>query len=252
MKSNTEIPMIKTIYCSNCVHFNEQYDKSNYDEFCFNCVFNPNISSHYYPKERIKRQVNIIYLSGKAHSGKSTAAKYISENYHFDEYAYADNLKQILKYAGWNGIKDVNGRKLLQAVGKAFRDYDEDYWIKQLVNNNDDFICNFWDSYKRNIIISDCRHVNELENFEKILLEDSDLFIQNSVKIKIVRNNNIDDDSMNENTKKDISEISLDEYNKFDYIIENNNSLEKLYNEIDNIMTSKNLNMYKKQLNNCQ
>lgn len=111
--------------------------------------------------------VNYFFISGKVGSGKDTVAEYIINN-KIDrlthvKFAYADELKAILFHGGWNGKKDLAGRKLLQEVGGAFRKYNEDTWVNLVfdkilnvialpTNTNHDI----------NILITDCRYINEL------------------------------------------------------------------------------------------
>ena len=64
-----------------------------------------------------------ICISGKAGSGKDTAAEYLQQEIEMDGYNvliyhYADILKFVLqRLFGWDGVKDEYGRSLLQYVG---------------------------------------------------------------------------------------------------------------------------------------
>ena len=74
-----------------------------------------------------------IGLIGLAGSGKDTAAIGLVANGWMRE-AFADHLKLLAVDFGWNGIKDAKGRKLLQDLGMAAREYNPDFWIDRAQN----------------------------------------------------------------------------------------------------------------------
>lgn len=83
-----------------------------------------------------------VLFSGKAGVGKTTCAnmsiKFIKEIYGLNTpevFSFARGVKEIAEQAfGWDGIKDEKGRKLLQSVGKAGRDYNPDIWVERTLN----------------------------------------------------------------------------------------------------------------------
>ena len=179
----------------------------------------------------------IIGISGKAGSGKDTAAKmlevlYANPNISYEDFAnrkyknfadiqimhFADILKETVQALfgigewetgtqegkkvtiSWIG-KTV--RELLQEVGQGLRDaVDPNLWIKALFANTED-----WSNY----IIADVRYPNELEAIKE----------RNGVLIRIDRNS--------AGAGNHSSEIALDDYNTWDVHIENNGSLESLF-----------------------
>lgn len=178
-------------------------------------------------------KINFILISGKARSGKDTIAKYLIEQYGYTRWAFADKLKEcIYKYSDWDGEKDEKGRKLLQSVGQAFREYDKDNWIKVLAKDIVEYIQDYHFLSYFNIVISDVRFINEIETFKNLMLE---AFDENNIKFRTIR---IDRPIENDNAEwhKDISEIDLDNYNNFDYIISNDSDIDSLYRKIDKIM----------------
>ena len=178
-------------------------------------------------------KINFILISGKARSGKDTIAKYLIEQYGYTRWAFADKLKEcIYKYSDWDGEKDEKGRKLLQSVGQAFREYDKDNWIKVLAKDIVEYIQDYHFLSYFNIVISDVRFINEIETFKYLMLE---AFDENNIKFRTIR---IDRPIENDNAEwhKDISEIDLDNYNNFDYIISNDSDIDSLYRKIDKIM----------------
>lgn len=155
----------------------------------------------------------IIGISGKIQSGKDTIANYLVNKYGFIRIGFADKLKEIAKdLFEWNGLKDKNGRTLLQNLGYAMRLINENIWVNYVLNNLD---------LNKQYIISDVRYENEAE----ILKENGAKLWR--IERKLDRNNEAD---------KHLSEIDLDNYGKFDIIIDNNGTIEELYKKIDEIM----------------
>jgi dephospho-CoA kinase len=189
------------------------------------------------------KNINIIFITGKAGSGKDTVAQHLCSKYNYVIFRYADALKSLLTSAGWDGNKDLKGRKLLQSVGKAFRDYNIDFWVNKVIKQINNII------YTRlnidediNICISDARHLNEINTVVYKLKETNKNIINNyNINIKIIRlinNNRAIDREMDEETKNDISEIGLNDFNFNDYntyTINNIGTMDDLYRTIDKI-----------------
>lgn len=105
--------------------------------------------------------MNIIGISGRAGSGKSTvtgllAAAINAAGYTVAIDAFAAGIKMQARASGWNGVKDEEGRKLLQDIGEHARLKDPDHWITALRQR-----WAFVDGVPEFLIISDCRHANE-------------------------------------------------------------------------------------------
>lgn len=175
--------------------------------------------------------INIIMLAGKAGSGKDTLANYLIDKYSYTRYAFADYLKKKVSYKynipidklhtqeGKRSNIEINGsvyklRDLLIKEALDKRMDNENYWVnivlKEIKNN---------DIRQNNIVISDFRYPNEYYTLNR--------YFSNITTINIIReiSENIDDKS----------ETSLDNF-LFDYIIENNDTIENLYNHFDNII----------------
>jgi hypothetical protein len=197
----------------------------------------------------------LIGLSGKIGSGKNTAAnyfaKYCKQKYpNVVHHYFAFKLKQIVEILTGikmkqsfsdnyfsNGITDFTNEdknifipefnatigQLLQIIGtNVFRDnFDREVWIKSLFVD--------YDTYEKNNslwIITDVRFTNEataIKDFKGVL-------------VRINRNEDKSDNS-SARDKNHPSEIALDNYEKFDYIINNNGTLEELENKIKQIVT---------------
>lgn len=181
----------------------------------------------------------IFGICGKAFSGKDTFAKILAEELNKIQYppyvlmAYAGELKLRvqkdfdLSYDQlWGNQKEINDlrypkrgqgfssnpgdywtpREIMQAYGEFYRSIDYDFWVKNLFRIIED------KEYK-NVIITDCRHLNEVEAVKE----------HGGLLIKIIRENK---DTPHGATH--ISETALDNFNKYDFTIVNNFGLDDL------------------------
>ena len=155
-------------------------------------------------------------MSGKARSGKDTAAEVIAEYYDAATFAFADDIKTIAyNYFGWHGEKDELGRKLLQDIGTAGRNYNRDLWANKTVDRIQE-----WSRDNQLAVVTDTRYPNEIQRVKR---EFSDV-----VTIRITR------DSVKK--LKHPSETALDQWTDWDYLVENNGSLEEFQKKILDIM----------------
>lgn len=152
----------------------------------------------------------IVSISGKARHGKTTFADYLWLNLHSFGYKaqilyFADGVKEEAKRLGWDGVKDDNGRALLQVIGDMYRNvYGKDYWIKQLERKiQPDY---------HYVIIPDTRYFNEALYFRK-----------RGMKQIVVRIERINpdgskfDNGLAPAQKNHISEVDMDSF-KFDWV----------------------------------
>jgi dephospho-CoA kinase len=171
----------------------------------------------------MKSKVVRIAISGKMCSGKSTLTKYLIEKYGFDEYCFAAKLKEIVK--DLFGVETKN-RKLLQLVGEKMRQVDSYVWIKYLFNKL---------PKTKNVIVSDVRYLNEIvtlknANFKTIRLEVSEDVQRERIKKTY--------GDLPQEALEHMSEIALDDYDGFDYILDSNQSKEILFEAVDEIIGS--------------
>lgn len=168
-----------------------------------------------------------ILISGKIGSGKSTISKELYNYYKFTkglnviERNFADELKlQCSKelnlpielfYCQNSKNKIVKNNKTigeyLQLIGAEERSKNENHWIEKLFTN-------VKNEYPKPdiVIISDVRFKNEIE------------YCKTNCLCYSIRLNG-DPNNIRKNSKRDlthISEIDLDEYEKFDIIIDTN------------------------------
>jgi hypothetical protein len=130
----------------------------------------------------------------------------------------ADKLK--ITDENWFENKTTLTRILLQIYGTdIFRDrVNKNYWIDQM-------LVRFRKTQAECVIVSDCRFPSEI-NYTMDNLRDNERLIS----IRINRTN-----EYNEMTNEHESEKALDSYDKFDYIIDNDSTLEHLEREIAKI-----------------
>ena len=115
------------------------------------------------------RKTIFVLISGKAGVGKTTLANYIAEKLSgiagigVLQAALAHPLKRMAySEFGWNGEKDAKGRRLLQVLGTAGREYDENIWVRKTIDfavTSSIFPPNF-------VIIDDWRYPNECSYIE--------------------------------------------------------------------------------------
>lgn len=183
----------------------------------------------------------IIGISGKIGSGKNTVADIIKKhNKSFQEIAFAYKLKQIVSILSAQDINNTMSQtgkniyipefnmsigEMLQKVGTdLFRDnFNVNTWViatfLQIFNN------------PGNYIITDCRFKNEAKAIKD----------NGGILLRINRSNN----NISTNSTRNLqhqSEIDLDDYTAFDYIINNDTDLQDLEKKVIDFM--KNINIF--------
>lgn len=166
--------------------------------------------------------MKVILVSGKARSGKDTAAimmcKELKNRGHRVLIThFADLLKHICRsFFGWEGTKDEEGRTLLQYVGTdVIRKKNPDMWVDFIVRMLD-YFPDEWDF----VIIPDCRFPNEITGVANAG--------HDVTCLRIIRS---ESDEMTEEQKLHPSEMALDGYIP-DYSIVNDGTLEELEEKI--------------------
>ena len=147
--------------------------------------------------------MRVILVSGKAQSGKDSTAFIMRELLEKQQKKvliihYADNLKLFAKnYFGWNGIKDEDGRKLLQWLGTdVIRKNYKDTWVDMIIA-----LLKGIQTLYDYIIIPDVRFPNEVDKM-------CDNF--DCITIRIIRPNF--DNGLTDEQKNHPSETALDDY----------------------------------------
>lgn len=168
----------------------------------------------------------MIYLiSGKARHGKTTTAGYIKDYYDAKgiksiDLQYAKYIKDYTKnITDWDGREETKPREFMQQLGTEFirHEIDDDFFVRRIA---EDILV--YQKYFDVISISDVRLIKEITYI-------TDRF-DNIRNIHIVRPGYIDD--LTGKQKRHSTEVGLDGYNKYDYIINNDGTLEDLKSKV--------------------
>ena len=165
--------------------------------------------------------MKVIILSGKAGSGKSMTANIIKNKINKKTIiiSYASYLKEYAKnIIGWDLNEDNKPRTFLQEIGDLVKTIDSKFLINRIIEDIE-----VYKKYFDVIIVSDARFVDEIELIKSKY---------DSVVIRINgHENNLTPIEQQHNT-----EISLDNYNNYDYVIDNTKTKENLEIEINKIL----------------
>ena len=184
----------------------------------------------------------IIAVCGKKGHGKDTFSDYLCENYNFIKLNFADPLKQACKhifdltdeqiYGNKKEIVDefwnTTPREIMQYVGtdllrhklkEKFSNIGDNIWVLLMEKKITDILQK---NPSQNIIISDLRFLNESKLIKKF----------GGIIFKISRLKTNDIIGINH-----LSELEVDILT-YDYLIENNSTLDSLYQKINNIIST--------------
>lgn len=167
----------------------------------------------------------IFIISGKAGSGKNTISSIIKEFYGDNaiEISFSYYIKDYAKrVSNWDGSEETKPRELLQNLGIELvrNKIDSKLFINRTLEDIKVFSY-FYDV----IIISGGRLVEEIETIKENF--------PNSISIGVISNK---ENNLTKEEKNHFTEIALDNYNNYDYVINNNDSKEVLRNDILNIL----------------
>jgi len=174
----------------------------------------------------------VFNISGKAESGKNEVCRIIKEHYESKEIKvcemlFAKHIKQYAKdYFGWDGEEETKPRDLLQKIGtNLIRDKmnNPNFHANRLIED-----VNILSNYFEIFVISDCRFPNEVGLVRQA-------FQDNVITIRINRPNHISE--LTQEQLNHQSEAALDNYNHWDFVINNNGNIEQLKSKLDNMIT---------------
>ena len=175
--------------------------------------------------------MKIYVISGKARHGKDTIALDLKEIYEAKglkviNLAYGSYIKEYAKrISNWDGLEETKPRELLQELGTEVirKKIDKDFFVRRICEDIEVY------SYYFDIItISDARFPNELEWPKKMF--------DNVINIRVIRNGY--DSILSEKEQKHLTEVALDEYNNYDYVIYNDGTLEDLKKKVSEVVRS--------------
>lgn len=166
--------------------------------------------------------MNLIIISGKAGSGKSLVSDILKNKLKEKTIclAYASYLKMYAKeIIGWDGNEATKPRTFLQQIGDEVKEINPNFLINRIIEDIE-----VYKKYFNNIIISDARFVDEIETIKNKY--------DNVISIHVYGKEN----NLTEEEKKHNTENGLNNYNLYDYEINNDGDLSSLELKINNIL----------------
>lgn len=166
--------------------------------------------------------IKIITLSGKQFCGKDTVAKILLERLEgFRRIGLADAIK--IKYANKTGltVEEIEKNKSkyrpdLIALGNEGRAINPDYWINTILEQNN------------NVIVPDVRMPHEVERFKE----------NNAFCIRVEASQEARSKRGVLSRENDYTEIALDNFNNWAFVIDNEGSYEELQAKVDGLISA--------------
>lgn len=178
----------------------------------------------------VKDKKPLIYLiSGKARHGKDTTAAMIKNYYETKgkkviNLQYSSYIKEYAKkISNWDGSEEAKPRELLQQLGTNIirQKIDPLFFVDAIIKD-----IKVYSFFFDVIIVSDVRTPEEIDypknNFDNVI----------ALNIRRVNFDN----GLTDEQKKHYTEIALDNYENFDYIVINDGTIEDLNQKIDKIL----------------
>lgn len=167
--------------------------------------------------------MKLFLITGKAGSGKNEVANIIKEELPNSVItSFSKYIKLFaLEMTDWNGDDQAKPREFLQNMGDELRAIDENFLTSRIYED-----INIYKKYYDNLIISDVRLINEINYFKN----KKDLEV---ITIRINCNNC--KRNLTDNEKLHHTETELDNYQEYDYTI-NNEYNENLIKEVKEIL----------------
>lgn len=171
--------------------------------------------------------MKIYVICGKARHGKDTVALAIKKAYSDKKVinlSYGSYIKEFARnISDWDGSDETKPRELLQHLGTEIirNQIDKDFFIKRLCND-----IRVYSYYFDVITISDARFPDEVIMPKKMF--------DDVIAIKVVRDNF--ETSLSSKEQNHSTETALDEFDDYDYVIENNGSIEELDKKVFKIV----------------
>jgi len=164
-------------------------------------------------------------ISGKARHGKDTVAGliekiYKEKNQSIINLQYSSYIKEYAKkISGWDGSEETKPRTLLQELGTDVirNKIDSLFFVNRIIGD-----IKVYSYYFDVITVSDVR--------AKVEIDVPKESIDGIVAINVVRPNF--DNGLSLEQQKHFTEVDLDDYDKFDYEIINDGTLEKLEEKV--------------------
>lgn len=154
-------------------------------------------------------------INGRPRSGKDTFVNFCLEELGaFGKLiSTVDFVKKIAAECGWDGTKDLKNRKFLSDLKDLLTNWGDVPYKKTLQEIDIfKFDLDYWDVSDKGVVFIMCREPKEIERFERELNAKSVLIRRASVEFE-QQSNHADSEVLN---------------HKYDYIIENNGTVDEL------------------------
>lgn len=171
--------------------------------------------------------MKIIIISGKARAGKDTTATMLKEIYSDKKVInlqYSSYIKEYAKkISNWDGSEETKPRELLQQLGTDIirKKIDDEFFIKKIIDD-----IKVYSFFFDVITISDARFKKEIDNIRNVF--------DNVIAVHIVRPNF--DNGLTDEQRKHPSEVDLDDYDKYDYDLINDGTLDDLKIKVERLV----------------
>jgi dephospho-CoA kinase len=163
----------------------------------------------------------LLGITGHMGSGKSFAADYIAQRYHFEKIRLSGKMREIAEE-----LRIEPTRDFLQGIGKFMRDFDDDVWVR--------YVFNLILSSESSVVIDDIRRENEILYLKPLDFKFIRLESDASLRKKRIetRGNIVISDSDWKRWSNHLTEVQVAEL-EVDTVIENNGTEKELTNQLD-------------------
>jgi dephospho-CoA kinase len=172
---------------------------------------------------------NKIAVVGRIRSGKNTFADYITENYGHTQMAFSEGIKEVITRYFPEAIISGKPRKHYQLIGQSFRELNPDIWIETLDSKLDRLL-----SFNNHlpVIITDLRQANEyqylkLQGFTVVKVQASE---ETRIKRIAEAGDVFSREQLNHSTELQAEACP------YDYLVNNDGTLEELYEQAEFII----------------
>ncbi|MDQ0976662.1 dephospho-CoA kinase [Neobacillus niacini] len=168
-----------------------------------------------------------IAITGKMRSGKNTVADYFLIHKAFRSMAFGEGIKEVIQLYFPELLLQGKPRKLYQAIGQLFREFNPDIWV-EILDRRLDQITTWFGDENIDIVVTDLRQENEY----KYLKEQGFIIIkveaEDELRIERIKQSG---DTFDHEDFYHETELSVDALG-FDYLITNNTTIEDLNEQI--------------------
>lgn len=172
-----------------------------------------------------------IAVVGKMRSGKNTVADLLTEEYGFQQLAFADGITEIIKKYFPEAFTEGKPRGHYQHIGQGMRELNPNVWINHVNRRVTNILCDgYMCGVEPNVIVTDCRQKNEemylRRNGFKIIKVEAD----DQLRLQRIASAGeyVTPEQFNHDTERQVELIEAD------YLIDNNGTYEELKQEVFN------------------